>query len=189
MAGETGLDFTSAVTFAAFREATAIEATAGGYSEVLKARQVKINDLAEVLSLFSKAVANLKVKGGKSTDKVTVDNRPEVVQHRARRQREQHVGRGGEACGPDWRRTGAGMAVARQQGGRSAGAADTRRGVEYGKGTSKKENLGDAPVDVLTTLNDEAKKSAEDFYDDIKSGKGSGRNCSNACCQNAIKKK
>ncbi len=72
--GSSGKDFVDAVTLASYKQAAAIEATAGGYSSVVKARQKKVSELGEVLSELSKAVASLKVKGGKSSDKVTVDN-------------------------------------------------------------------------------------------------------------------
>ena len=40
----------------------------------IKARQKKVDDLGQVLAYLSKAVGALKTKGGKSGDKVTVDN-------------------------------------------------------------------------------------------------------------------
>ncbi|MBO7683657.1 MAG: hypothetical protein J6T51_02910 [Kiritimatiellae bacterium] len=67
-------DFIDAVTTAAFRQATAIETATGAYAQVVKARQAKIDDLAQALAYIAKAVGSLKTKGGKSTDKATIDN-------------------------------------------------------------------------------------------------------------------
>ena len=72
--GVSGKDFADAVTIAAFRQSTAIEATAGSYSEVVRARQKKVSDLGDVLAYIAEATAKLPVKNGKSTDKVTVNN-------------------------------------------------------------------------------------------------------------------
>lgn len=71
--GESGLDYTAALTGAAFKQSTAIEASASGYMAVVKARQKKVDDLGKMLAYLSKAVGALKSKA-KSTDKVTVDN-------------------------------------------------------------------------------------------------------------------
>ena len=73
--GDPDFDYTAAVTFAAFKEAVAIESATSSYSGVVKARQRKIDDLSEVLAYIAKANAKLPPsKKGKSTDKVTVDN-------------------------------------------------------------------------------------------------------------------
>ena len=71
--GESNQDYTSAVTCAAFKEAAAIEAACTGYSEVVKARQRKVDDLGEVLAYLAKANAQLPPKT-KTTDEVTVDH-------------------------------------------------------------------------------------------------------------------
>ena len=71
--GDSGLDYTSAVAIAAFKEATAIETACMGYSEVVKARQHKVDELGEVLAYFAKANAQLPVNP-KTGDKVTIDN-------------------------------------------------------------------------------------------------------------------
>jgi hypothetical protein len=70
--GDSGKDFTTAVACAAFKEAAAIEAVCSGYSEVVKARQKKVEDLGEVLALLARANAQFDSKA-ESTDKITVD--------------------------------------------------------------------------------------------------------------------
>lgn len=72
--GASNQDYTSAVTAASFRQAVAIESATGGYSEVVKVRQQKIDDLGEVLAYIAKANAQLPPKKEQSTDKVKVDN-------------------------------------------------------------------------------------------------------------------
>ena len=72
--GVSGKDFTDAVTIAALKQATAIESACSGYSEVVKARQRKIDDLSDVLAYLAKANAQLPSKDKKSTDTVTVDH-------------------------------------------------------------------------------------------------------------------
>ena len=73
--GEAGHDYTSAVMCAAFREAVAIEAVCTGYSEVVKARQKKVDTLGEVLAYINAANAKLPTNSKTpSEDKVTVDN-------------------------------------------------------------------------------------------------------------------
>jgi len=74
VAGEAGRNFIDAVTLASFIQATAIEDATSAYSRVVEARQRKINELSEALSYIAKANGSLDSKGGKSTDKVTVDN-------------------------------------------------------------------------------------------------------------------
>ena len=71
--GKSGFDYTAAVTVAAFKEATAIEAACTGYSEVVKARQRKVDDLGEVLAYLAKANAQLPLNP-KTGDKVAIDN-------------------------------------------------------------------------------------------------------------------
>lgn len=75
VAGEHGLDFTAAVTAAVFKQTTAIESATSGYSEVIKARQKKIDDLSEALAYIAKANAKLPTDSSTpSKDKVKVDN-------------------------------------------------------------------------------------------------------------------
>lgn len=71
--GVSGQDFTSAVTCAAFKESVAVETVCTGYSEVVKARQKKVDELGEVLACLARA--NAKFDSSPETgDKVTVDN-------------------------------------------------------------------------------------------------------------------
>ena len=72
--GVPGKNFIDAVTAAAFRQCTAIEETTGAYAQVVRARQDKIDELSQALAYIAKAVGSLKTKGGKSTDKATIDN-------------------------------------------------------------------------------------------------------------------
>ena len=72
--GVSGKNFADAVTIAAFKQAAAIEAALGSYTRVVSARQVKVDELGEALSYVAKTVASLRVKGGKSTDKVDMEN-------------------------------------------------------------------------------------------------------------------
>ena len=70
---EANRDYTSAVTCAAFKEAAAIEDVCSGYTEVVKARQKKVDELGDVLAYLS--AANAKFDSSPETgDKVTVDN-------------------------------------------------------------------------------------------------------------------
>ena len=73
--GEAGQDYASAVTCAAFKETVAIETVCTGYSEVVKARQKKVDTLGEVLAYLNEANAKLPTDSKTpSKDKVTVDN-------------------------------------------------------------------------------------------------------------------
>ena len=72
--GVSGKDFIDALTAASFRQSVAIESAASGYVGVVNARQKKVDELGKVLAYLSKAVGSLKTKGGKSGDKVAVDN-------------------------------------------------------------------------------------------------------------------
>ena len=73
--GEAGKDYTSAVTCAAFRQSTAIEAACMGYSEVVKSRQKKVDTLGEMLAYINEANAKLPTDSKTpSKDKVSVDN-------------------------------------------------------------------------------------------------------------------
>ena len=78
MNGTSGRSFADAVMLAAFRQSLAIETTTSAYSEVVKARQAKIDELAEALAEIAKAVGRLDNKKAKSSDKVTVDNSSRV---------------------------------------------------------------------------------------------------------------
>lgn len=72
--GMSGQNFIDAVTAASFRQAVAIEDATSAYTAVVRARQTKIDELAEALAEIAKAVGRLNNKNAKSGDKVTVDN-------------------------------------------------------------------------------------------------------------------
>ena len=71
--GVSGKDFVDAITTAAFKQTTAIEAAASGYAAVVRERQVKVNELGQALAYIAKAIGALK-SNGKSGDKTTIDN-------------------------------------------------------------------------------------------------------------------
>ena len=71
--GVSGQNFADAVTIAAFKVATAIEDATSAYSDVVTARQRKVDELGVVLAAFDKAQAELSTKN-KSTDKASIPN-------------------------------------------------------------------------------------------------------------------
>ena len=75
--GKSGHNFIDAVTAASFRQAVAIEDTTSSYTAVVRARQVKINELAEALSYGAKAVGSLD-HDAKSSTKTKVDHASRV---------------------------------------------------------------------------------------------------------------
>ena len=75
--GKSNKDFIDAVAIAAFRQATAIEDATSAYTAVVRARQMKIDELAEALSYIAKAVGSLD-HDAKSTTKTKVDNASRV---------------------------------------------------------------------------------------------------------------
>ncbi len=60
--GVSGQDYAAALTAAAFREATAIEAAASSYIAVVRQRQTKVSELGDVLATIATAMASLKTK-------------------------------------------------------------------------------------------------------------------------------
>ena len=73
--GAAGKDYTTAVTCAAFKEVSAIETACTGYSEVVKARQKKVDTLGEMLAYINEANAKLPTDSKTpSKDKVSVDH-------------------------------------------------------------------------------------------------------------------
>ncbi|MBE6382634.1 MAG: hypothetical protein E7049_06445 [Lentisphaerae bacterium] len=69
--GESGNNFGDAVSLAAFKVATAIESSTSAYSDVVRGRQKKLDDLGFALASFNKAQAELSTDN-KSTDKATI---------------------------------------------------------------------------------------------------------------------
>ena len=74
VAGAAGKDYSAALTVAAFKQATAIEASAASYSAVVKERARKVDELGQVMAYLAEAFANLKVKDTTSNDTATVNN-------------------------------------------------------------------------------------------------------------------
>ena len=72
--GAAGKDYSAALTVAAFKQATSIEASASAFTSVVKARARKVEELGEVMAYLSKAYADLKVKDAAPGDTATVDN-------------------------------------------------------------------------------------------------------------------
>ena len=73
VSGESGKSFIDAVTTAAFKQAVTIEDTTSAYTQVVRARQKKIDELGEALSYIAKAVGKIDKKT-KTSDKITIDN-------------------------------------------------------------------------------------------------------------------
>lgn len=66
--GEAGKDYMAALAAASFKEAVAVEKTAGAYAEVVRQRKAKLDDLGNVMAVLSRAVATLKVKDSEPDD-------------------------------------------------------------------------------------------------------------------------
>ena len=71
--GHSGKDFADAVAIAAFKQAAAIETATSAYTSVVKARQRKIDELAEALSNIARAMGEVHKKT-QSSDKITIPN-------------------------------------------------------------------------------------------------------------------
>ena len=67
--GVTGQDYTAALITASFKQATAIEHSAGSYMEVVRQRQAKVSDLGDVLSVLAMAIASMKTDNQEPGDK------------------------------------------------------------------------------------------------------------------------
>ena len=74
VAGATDKDYSAALTVAAFKQATSIEASSSSYSAIVKARARKIEELGEVMAYLSRAYAQLRVNNAEPGDTVTIDN-------------------------------------------------------------------------------------------------------------------
>lgn len=72
--GVSGQDYTEALTVAAFKQATAVEAAAGSFADVIRLRQRKVNDLGEALAVLAKAIATLSTKNQEPGDKSEADS-------------------------------------------------------------------------------------------------------------------
>ncbi len=74
VAGDPDKDYSAALTVAAFKQATSIEASSSSYSAIVKARARKIEELGQVLAYLAEAFANLKVKDATPGDTASVNN-------------------------------------------------------------------------------------------------------------------
>ena len=64
-----GQDFVAALTAAAFRQATAVEAAAASFADVVRLRQRKLDDLGFVLAVLAKAIASMTTNNPVGSDK------------------------------------------------------------------------------------------------------------------------
>ncbi len=78
--GDSGHDFGSALAFAAFRHSVAIEEAASGYSDLVRARSLKIDELGQVLAILAQANANLPTDSQDTDDKASVSRGAWVAQ-------------------------------------------------------------------------------------------------------------
>ena len=67
--GVSGQDYAAALSAASFRDAVAIEKSLSGYSEVVRQRMRKIEDLGSVMAALNAAASTLKVKDTESGDR------------------------------------------------------------------------------------------------------------------------
>ena len=65
----SGQDFVAALTAAAFRQATAVEAAASSFADVVRLRQRKLDDLGFVLATLAKAIASMTTDNPEGSDK------------------------------------------------------------------------------------------------------------------------
>ena len=72
--GVSGKDYAAALSAASFKEAVAIEQALSAYSEVVRQRIRKIDELGDVMSALNYAVGNLKVNDMESKDEAWVPN-------------------------------------------------------------------------------------------------------------------
>ena len=72
--GVSGQDYAAALAAASFRESVAIERSLAAYSEVVRQRMRKLDDLGSVMASISSALASLKVKDTESSDAAAVPN-------------------------------------------------------------------------------------------------------------------
>ena len=79
--GVSGKDYAAALSVASFKEAVSIEKALGAYSEVVRQRIRKIDDLGGVMAILNTAYATLKTKEQESGD--TTDNIPALADAKA----------------------------------------------------------------------------------------------------------
>ena len=66
--GIAGKDYAAALSAASFKEAVAIEQALSAYSEVVRQRMRKVDDLGDVMAAFNMVYATLRVKDQESGD-------------------------------------------------------------------------------------------------------------------------
>lgn len=67
--GASGQDYAAALTVASLKEAVAIEKSLAAYSEVIRQRERKLDDLGEVMAALNRAISTLKPTNTQSSDK------------------------------------------------------------------------------------------------------------------------
>ena len=72
--GLSGKDYAAALPAASFRESVAIERALSAYTEVVRQRERKLEDLGEVLAILNKAYATMKMKDQERGDKSDSDD-------------------------------------------------------------------------------------------------------------------
>ena len=75
--GVAGKDYAAALSAASFKEAVAIEQALSAYSEVVRQRMRKLDDLGTVMAILNEAYATLKTKEQESGD--TTANMPSLA--------------------------------------------------------------------------------------------------------------
>ena len=78
--GVAGKDYAAALSAASFKEAVAIEQALSAYSEVVRQRMRKLDDLGTVMAILNEAYATLKTKDQESGD--TTSNMPSLADAR-----------------------------------------------------------------------------------------------------------
>lgn len=66
--GKEGLDFGTAAAIASLQQTESVEHASAAYSEMVRLRMRKLEDLSLALSIIAKAIASLPAKGGGSDD-------------------------------------------------------------------------------------------------------------------------
>ena len=84
VAGESGKDYAAALTAAAFRQATAIEAAAASYVAVVRQRQAKVSELGDVLATLAVAIGSMRTKDAEPGDHSATSWQMDVAFERAK---------------------------------------------------------------------------------------------------------
>lgn len=65
--GKEGLDFATALSLTALQKTDAMDQATQAYSEMVRLRMRKLDEVGEALSILTKAIASMPQKGGKDT--------------------------------------------------------------------------------------------------------------------------